>query len=70
MRKSRTAFTLVELLRPTLAPTTYAIITSRSFHTGVVNAARVDGSVSTVSDSIDLDVWRALATRAGGEVVQ
>lgn len=51
-------------------PPTYAIITSRSFHTGVVNAARVDGSVSTVSDSVDLDVWRALATRAGGEVVQ
>lgn len=51
-------------------PPTYAIITSRSFHTGVVNAARVDGSVSTVSDSIDLGAWRALATRAGGESVQ
>lgn len=48
----------------------YAIITSRSFHTGVVNAARVDGSVSSVSESIDLAVWRGLATRAGGEVVQ
>lgn len=48
----------------------YAIITSRSYHTSVVNAARVDGSVSSISDSIDLATWRAMATRAGGEVVQ
>ncbi|MCA9126047.1 MAG: DUF1559 domain-containing protein [Planctomycetales bacterium] len=48
----------------------YAIITSRSFHTGVVNAARVDGSVSTVSENIDLSIWRALATRSGGEVIE
>ena len=47
----------------------FAIITSRSFHTGVVNVARVDGSVATVSESVDLNVWRAMATRAGGEVV-
>jgi prepilin-type N-terminal cleavage/methylation domain-containing protein len=47
----------------------YAIITSRSFHTGIVNSVRVDGSVGTTSENIDLSVWRSLATRAGGEVI-
>lgn len=49
---------------------TFAIITSRSYHTGAVNVTRVDGSVSTITENIDLAIWRALATRAGGEVVQ
>ena len=48
---------------------TCAIITSRSYHPGVVLVALVDGSVRTVTDSIELATWRALATRAGGEVV-
>ena len=47
----------------------YAIITSRSFHTGIVQVALVDGSVRTISNSIDLGLWRALGTRDGGEVV-
>jgi prepilin-type N-terminal cleavage/methylation domain-containing protein len=46
---------------------TYAVITSRSYHPGAVQAAMVDGSVQSVSDSVDLLVWRAMATRAGGE---
>ncbi|MCA9033488.1 MAG: DUF1559 domain-containing protein [Planctomycetaceae bacterium] len=48
---------------------TYAIITSRSFHTGTVNSALVDGSVRTISENIDLGVWRALGTRSGREVI-
>ena len=48
----------------------FAIITSRSFHSGVINSTRVDGSVSTISENIDLHIWRALVTRAGGEVIQ
>ncbi|QDT25040.1 Type II secretion system protein G precursor [Gimesia panareensis] len=48
---------------------TYAIITARSFHTGVVNAVLVDGSVRTISENISLDIWRALGTRNNGEVV-
>jgi prepilin-type N-terminal cleavage/methylation domain-containing protein len=48
---------------------TCAIITARSFHPGQVQVALVDGSVQSVADEIDLAVWRALATRAGGEVV-
>ena len=47
---------------------TYAAITSRSFHPGVVNVLRVDGSVQSIGDTIDLATWRALATRAFGEV--
>lgn len=47
---------------------TYAAITSRSFHPGVVNVLRVDGSVTSVAETIDLATWRAMATRAFGEV--
>jgi prepilin-type processing-associated H-X9-DG protein len=48
---------------------TYAIVTSRSFHSGGVNVALVDGSVQTVNDDIALAAWRAKATRAGGEAL-
>jgi prepilin-type N-terminal cleavage/methylation domain-containing protein/prepilin-type processing-associated H-X9-DG protein len=41
---------------------------ARSFHTSGVNAAMADGSVRFVRDSIAINVWRSLATRAGGEV--
>ncbi len=54
--------------RSTSLPT-YAVVTSRSYHTGGVNVLRMDGSVSFVRESIPRDVWRALGTRAGGEVV-
>ena len=50
--------------------TTFAAVTSRSYHAGdVVNVALVDGSATGVNSGIDLNVWRALATRNGGEVV-
>ena len=49
---------------------TYAAVTARSFHPGAVNAGMLDGSVRTVSDSIDLVVWRAAGTRAGEETLQ
>lgn len=48
---------------------TYAIVTSRSYHSGLVQAAFMDGSVRTISDGIALPVWRGSATRAGREVV-
>lgn len=47
----------------------YAIVTSRSYHSGIVNVVHVDGSVQSVSESVDLTTWRAMATRAGREVV-
>lgn len=49
---------------------TYAAITSRSYHLGSVNCVLMDGSARSVSNSIDLQVWRALGTRNGNEVVQ
>jgi prepilin-type N-terminal cleavage/methylation domain-containing protein len=46
----------------------YAIVTSRSYHVGGVQVALVDGSARMISENIDLDVWRGLGTRNGGEV--
>lgn len=48
---------------------TVAMITSRSYHPGIVQSGFIDGSVRTTSDSVDWVIWRALGTRAGGEVV-
>ncbi|MCA9192333.1 MAG: DUF1559 domain-containing protein [Planctomycetales bacterium] len=46
---------------------TYAAITARSYHADLIQSARMDGSVHSVTNSIDLNVWRALSTRDGGE---
>lgn len=48
-------------------PAVYAVVTARSYHSGMVNVGFMDGSVRGVADSVDLVTWRALATRAGGE---
>jgi prepilin-type N-terminal cleavage/methylation domain-containing protein/prepilin-type processing-associated H-X9-DG protein len=48
----------------------YAAMTARSYHSGgSVNVLLMDGSVRSVTSSINLTVWRALGTRNGGEVV-
>lgn len=47
----------------------YAAVTSRSYHSGLVNTLRADGSVSAIPSSVELSVWRALGTRASAEVV-
>src|SRR5262245_21369454 len=39
----------------------------RGDHPGGVNVLFCDGSVRFVTDGVNLDAWRALATRAGGE---
>ena len=44
-------------------------VTSRSYHTGVVNVLLMDGSVRSVANSIDPYAWRAAGTRNGGEVL-
>jgi hypothetical protein len=46
---------------------TYASVTSRSHHGGLVQTALLDGSVQSITDSVDQEVWRAMSTRAGRE---
>ena len=40
---------------------------ARSDHSGGVNASMLDGSVRFVSNTIDLETWRAMSTGDGGE---
>lgn len=49
---------------------TFAAITSRSFHNGLVGVAMMDGSARSLSDTISQQVWRQLGSRSGGEPVQ
>jgi prepilin-type N-terminal cleavage/methylation domain-containing protein/prepilin-type processing-associated H-X9-DG protein len=50
---------------------TYSAVTSRSYHSGgVVNVAMVDGSIHTITNDVDLPVWRAMATRSGNDVAK
>jgi len=48
---------------------TYAVITSRSYHTGIVNVLLMDGSARSVSENINLFTWRNLGTRNDGNVL-
>ncbi|ODT97188.1 MAG: hypothetical protein ABS79_07650 [Planctomycetes bacterium SCN 63-9] len=48
---------------------TYAAITTRSYHPGGVSVLMLDGSVRFTKDTVSLQVWRNLGTRAGGEVI-
>jgi prepilin-type N-terminal cleavage/methylation domain-containing protein len=48
---------------------TYAAVTARSHHTGLVNVLLMDGSARSVANSISLGTWRGLGTREGGEVL-
>jgi len=41
---------------------------ARSRHTGGVNAARCDGSIGFVSNSVSLLIWQAMGSMDGGEV--
>lgn len=45
---------------------TYAAVTARSFHPGIVNILLMDGSVRPLSDLITTSIWRALGTRNNG----
>ncbi|WP_165072714.1 DUF1559 family PulG-like putative transporter [Paludisphaera rhizosphaerae] len=45
------------------------LFSARSYHPGGVNAAMADGSVRWCESSINLAAWRAMGSRAGGEIV-
>ena len=45
------------------------VFAARSYHPGGVNASMADGTVHWFSSTTSAEVWRALGTRAGGEVV-
>jgi len=48
---------------------TYAAVTARSYHTGMVNILLMDGSVRAASDSINLTIWRNLSSRNDGNTI-
>ncbi len=48
---------------------TYSATTSRSFHSGMVNAAMMDGAARSISSNINLSIWRGLSTRNGHELL-
>jgi prepilin-type N-terminal cleavage/methylation domain-containing protein len=48
---------------------TYAAVTSRSYHPAGVNSLFGDGSVHFIKSTINGDIWRALGSIAGGDVV-
>jgi len=48
---------------------TYAAVTARSYHPGIVNVLLMDGSVRGISENINRATWRALGTRNNGELV-
>lgn len=48
---------------------TFAAITARSWHIGIVNAALMDGSTRSISENIDLDLWRNLGQRNDGNPI-
>jgi prepilin-type processing-associated H-X9-DG protein len=50
-------------------PSEHAIISARSTHPGGVNTLLGDGSVKFIKSTVNLQTWRALGTRAGGETI-
>jgi prepilin-type N-terminal cleavage/methylation domain-containing protein len=46
---------------------TYGAVTARSYHPGIVHVLLMDSSCRAVSETVALEVWRALGTREGGE---
>jgi prepilin-type N-terminal cleavage/methylation domain-containing protein/prepilin-type processing-associated H-X9-DG protein len=55
--------------RSCMYPNSRIATTSNSKHPGGVNVAMADGSVRFVKSTVNVDAWRALGTRNGGEVI-
>ncbi len=56
-------------VRERMGGPTFAAVTSRSYHPGGVNVGLGDGSVRFVRTGIPGEVWRALGSVDGGEVI-
>jgi prepilin-type N-terminal cleavage/methylation domain-containing protein/prepilin-type processing-associated H-X9-DG protein len=54
---------------PTAPQHGYRVVTARSYHPGGVNSLMMDGSCRFVTNAIPQGAWRAMGTRAGGEVL-
>ncbi len=52
-----------------LTQPTFAAVTARSYHPGIVHALFMDGSARPINEKISIKVWRALGTRNGGELI-
>ncbi|MES2790987.1 MAG: DUF1559 domain-containing protein, partial [Planctomycetota bacterium] len=48
---------------------TYAVVTSRSHHVGIVNSMLMDGSVRSISSNLNRTTWQNLGQRADGNVL-
>lgn len=48
---------------------TYSATTSRSFHPAMVNVVMMDGAARSISNSVNLSIWRGLSTRSGNELL-
>lgn len=48
---------------------TYAAVTSRSHHVGIVQSLLCDGSARTISENVDLTIWQNLGNRVDGNVL-
>jgi prepilin-type N-terminal cleavage/methylation domain-containing protein len=46
---------------------TYAAVTSRSHHVGIVHSLMADGAVKAISDTIDAGTWARLGSRNDGD---
>ena len=58
-----------DFMLPGQSPTSGGAFRANSYHPSGVNSMYMDGSVRFTNNSIGLSVWRALATRAGGEAI-
>lgn len=52
-----------------LTQRTYAAVTARSDHAGIVHALMMDGSTRAISNGVAPTTWRALGTRAARDLV-
>ena len=51
------------------APSEHGLISARSQHPGGVNVLLADGSVQFIKSTVNINTWRGLGSRSGGEVI-